>query len=189
MRYKTWFLGLIPVIIIVSITGCGLIPVSFVGNAVNTAAQRLSDDVMNNAAQRLSGDVAGEIGKTCATIWFEFTVHSIKEVDAYAGYTPTDDCILYDVVITETNTINISIQMGSADFYMDDPSFEEYIWPIAPLDDAMMPEFFYLAPDETVQYHLVFEIPSTVTELMFMYTEIDDIGNYGRTFTIPIDHT
>jgi len=174
MRHKTWYLFLTLLIIAITVAGCGKSP------------EALVNEVINTATQWLSGDVTGEVGKTYATDWFEFTIHSIEEVGAYAGYSPVDGCTLYDVVITETNIFDTAIPMGTFDFYMDDASFEEYIWPIDPLDDTMMPEAFDLAPGETVRYHMVYEIPSDVTGLMLMYTEVDEEDNEGRTFTIHI---
>ena len=171
MRKKVSFLFLALFVVMMSITGCG-------GGPAN---------LVNTAVQLLAGDVTGEIGKTYATDWFRFTIHSIEEVDSYAGHTPADDWILYDVVITETNIFDESIPMGTFDFYMDDPSFEEFIWAMEPLDGSMMPESFDLEPGDTVQYHMVFEIPAEVTDLVLMYTEIDERETEGRTFTIHID--
>jgi hypothetical protein len=153
------------------------------GNSVRQAALNTAQSVV----EMLSGDVVGEVGKTYATLWFMFTVHSIKEVSEYDGYTPEDGYVLYDVVITETGTFDDASPMGTFDFYMDAPSFDEYIFPLDPFGDEMMPLKFELNPDETVEYHMVYEIPADVSDLNLMYTEIDVEDNEGVTFSIPID--
>ena len=56
---------------------------------------------------------------------------------------------------------------------------------MSPLDDTMMPDDFELAKDETVEYHMLYEVPD-IDGLMLMYTEIDEAENYGVTFTIHI---
>ena len=127
------------------------------------------------------------VGTVHKTKWFEFTIHSIEKVDSYAGYTPRAGYQLYDVVITEKNTFSVAIEMGTFDFYMDDPSFIDYIFPIDPLNSTMMPEVFTLGVGQSVQYHMVFEIPSNVTKLKLMYTEIDEFNNKGKTFTIDVN--
>jgi len=77
--------------------------------------------------------------------------------------------------------------MGIFDFYMDDPNFEEYIWAIPPLDSTMMPEEFNLAPNESVQHVMAFEVPAETTKLALVYTENDENGHDGVTFSIAID--
>jgi hypothetical protein len=167
--------------------GCVLLAVlafalSGCGNSVRQAAL----DTAKSVVEMLSGDVTGEVGKTYATQWFEFTVQSIDEVSEYAGYTPGDGYTLYDVLITETGTFDEASPMGTFDFYMDAPSFEEYIYPLDPVSDDMMPLEFDLEPKETVEYHMVYEIPSDVSGLNLMYTEVDAEDNEGVTFNIPI---
>jgi len=77
--------------------------------------------------------------------------------------------------------------MGLFDFYMDAPDFDEYIWAIPPLDDAMMPEEYDLAPGEAIQHIMIFEVPVDTVELVLLYTENHESGEDGATFAIPID--
>jgi hypothetical protein len=63
----------------------------------------------------------------------------------------------------------------------------DYIYPIDPISDEMMPLEFDLGPKETVEYHMVYEIPADTVGLKIMYTEIDVDDNEGVTFDIPID--
>jgi hypothetical protein len=174
MRSKL-FLGLVlSVVLAIALPGCG--------NSVREAALNTAKSVV----EMLSGDVTGETGKTYATQWFEFTVQSIDEVSEYAGYTPGAGNTLYDVLITETGTFDEASPMGTFDFYMDAPSFDEYIYPLDPLNDEMMPLEFELESKQTVEYHMIYEIPADTAELKLMYTEVDSEENTGVTFNIPI---
>jgi hypothetical protein len=75
--------------------------------------------------------------------------------------------------------------MGTFDFYLNSPLFDEYIYPIDPIDDSMMPLEFDLAKNQSVEYHMIYEIPAAVPDFQLMYTEIDETDKEGVTFTIP----
>lgn len=144
------------------------------------------DAISNAVAQVISGDVTGQVGKTYATQWFEFSIDAIELVPSYAGYTAAPGHKLVDVVISEKGTFDDPSPMGTFDFRIDHDSFSEWYWPLDPLDSTMMPEEFYLAKDEEVQYHMVYEVPDDVQGLMLIYIEEDEQGNVGNTFTINI---
>lgn len=144
-------------------------------------------DVVNTVAQMLNGNVKGEIGKTYSTQWFEFTVKSIEKVDSYAGYEPENGFELYVALLNEKNTFDEEIPMGTFDFYLDAESFEEYIYPIDPLDNTMMPLEFTLNQSDVAEYYMIYEIPSGTEGLMLCYTEIDEDDNVGVLFTIAIN--
>jgi hypothetical protein len=136
----------------------------------------------------IEGDVTGEIGEDYRTRWFSFNIESIEEVTEYAGYEPPEGSVLMDVVVTETCVFEESIPMGTFDFYMDAEDFPEYVYPIEePLDDAMMPSEFELIPDETVTYHMLYEIPARHEKLVLKYTELDADDVEYATFTINLD--
>jgi hypothetical protein len=175
MRYKRFF-GCVVFFVM------GMLALSGCGNSVREAALNTAQSVV----EMLSGDVTGEVGKPYATQWFEFTVQTIEEVSEYAGYVPEEGNTLYDVLITETGTFSESSPMGTFDFYMDAPSFRDYIYPLDPLSSEMMPLEFDLNPDQTVEYHMVYEIPADASGLKLMYTEVDEEENEGVTFNIPI---
>ncbi|MDR2514331.1 MAG: hypothetical protein LBD02_03875 [Christensenellaceae bacterium] len=152
-------------------------------SSVQEAGTKLAEQV----GQLLHGDVTGKIGETYRTEWFNFSVSSIKEVKEYAGYTPKEGNTLYDVVITELSTFADPIPMGTFDFYMDAESFDEYVFPMDPIDETMMPTEFTLNKDDNVNYHMVYEVPSGTAGLKLMYTELSEADEKGATFTIPID--
>lgn len=158
-------------------TGCG--------SAVN-AVSGVANAVGNTVGQYITGDVTGEVGKTYSTQWFTFTVKSIEKVSSYAGYTPAADNELIDVLITETCTFDQAIPMGTWDFKVDHDTFEEWYWPMDPINDTMMPVDFELRPNETVEYHMVYEVPAGYTDLKLLFTEFDEMDNEGATFTILI---
>jgi hypothetical protein len=174
MRSKILLSCILLVVLSTSLYGCG--------DKVMDAARSTAESV----AQMLSGNVTGQTGKSYATQWFNFTVKSIEEVSEYGGYVPQDGYTFFDVVIEETGTFEEASPMGTYDFYMDAPTFEDYIYPLDPESDEMMPLEFYLEPKQTVEYHMVYEIPVNTAELKLMYTEIDIEENEGVTFNIPV---
>jgi hypothetical protein len=95
-----------------------------------------------------------------------------------------------DIVVKETNIFDESIPMGTFDFWVDSDSFDEYLMPLAPLNDTMMPEEFELAVDDSVTYHIIYEVPVDLADLRIFYTEIADDGSeegeVGATFSIKI---
>ncbi len=143
-------------------------------------------EVADKVAQALSGDVTGEVGKTYKTDWFEFNIKSITKVDTYAGYKAADGNQLYDVLVYEKNIFDEDIPMGTSDFYFDAETFEEYIYPIDPIDNTMMPGEFMLKPKDTAEYHMIYEIPADTVDPKLMYTEIDENDTQGATFTIIV---
>jgi hypothetical protein len=157
-----------------------------VEEAADTAANAVSS-AGRTLGQLLEGDVTGEIGKDYRTEWFSFNIVSVEEVAEYAGYTPAEGFALIDVIISETCAFEEAIPMGTYDFYMDSDVFEEYIYPLDPLDDSMMPADFELAPDESVEYHMVYEIPAERDNLVLMYTEVDEDDVEHATFTINLN--
>ena len=140
----------------------------------------------DDAISKTEGDIRGEVGIAYHTQWFAFRVESIDRVSVYAGYRASSGYELIDVVVTELNTYGQSITMGTFDFYLDSDTFLDYAWPLDPRDDTMMPENFDLPKGEEVTYHMVYEVPVGLTDLVVCYTEINDEGDYGDTFTIPV---
>jgi hypothetical protein len=143
-------------------------------------------NAIDSVGNFLKGNVTGEVDKVYSTEWFNFAVRSIEKVDEYAGYSAEEGFILLDVVVEELNTFSEDIPMGTFDFYLDSDTFIDYIFPLDPLDDTMMPTEFSLSPSEDVKYHLLYEIPDGVADLRLMYTEIDEEDNEGATFTITV---
>lgn len=177
MQKKVLLFVAVIVSLALSFTGC-----SSTGDQLSS----VMDTVGSAVAQMLSGDVTGEVGKAYATQWFDFTVESIKFVEEYAGYRAEDGNELVDVLLTETGTFAEPSPMGTFDFSIYSPSRDENYWPISPLDDTMMPDEFDLAKDETVKYHMVYEVPEGLSDLALMYVEVDEEENIGVTFTIKI---
>jgi len=181
MRIRLAVLLLAAALVFVSLAGCSH-TISFT-NPAEKRRESISDFISGNTP----GDVAAEPGKTYATKWFEFTVHSIEKVDAYTGRTAEEGHQLYKVLLSVKSIWDAPIPMGLFDFYMDAPDFTEYIWAIPPLDGTMMPEEYNLTPNETVQYVMIFEVPTYTAGLALLYTENFEDGNDGATFAIPIN--
>lgn len=128
----------------------------------------------------------GEIGKAYHTQWFAFRVDSVERVSEYAGYATGEGNELLDVAVTERNIFGEAITMGTFDFYLDSDTFLEYVWPMDPMDETMMPDSFVLADKEEVTYHMIYEIPAGLTDLILYYTEFNEDGEEGDTFAITI---
>jgi hypothetical protein len=175
MRNKLILSLTVAVILSASLSGCG------------DKARDVALNAAESVVQMLSGKVTGEIGATYATQWFRFTIESINETSEYAGYLAEEGYTLYDVLITETGTFEEASPMGTFDFYMDAPSFDDYVYPLDPISDEMMPLEFDLGPRETVEYHMVYEVPMDSVGLKIMFTEVDEDENEGVTFNIPIE--
>ena len=181
MRSKSLALLLLLALVFISLAGCSH-TISF-----TSPAEKRKDSISSFIADNITGDVAAKTGDSYTTKWFEFTVHSIEKTDTYADYTAKEGHQLYKAVISLKSTWNESLSMGIFDFYVDAPDYQEYIWAVPPLDDAMMPEEYALTPSETVQYIIIFEAPIGTVGLSLNYTENFDDGNDGVTFSIPID--
>ncbi|MDR1651054.1 MAG: DUF4352 domain-containing protein [Synergistaceae bacterium] len=134
----------------------------------------------------LKGSVTGEVGKEYSTKWFSFTVHSVKKVGEYAGYSPEEGNVLLDVDIEERCTFDEDIDMGTFDFFVDADSFLDYVYPLDPRDGTMMPEEFTLEPKESRRYHMVYEVPEDTRGLRLIYREVDETDKEHATFTINI---
>ncbi|MCL2105779.1 MAG: DUF4352 domain-containing protein [Oscillospiraceae bacterium] len=175
MRIKSLTLLLVLAMIFVCLAGCDI---SF------------TDPVLKrreSISNFLEKDVAGEIGETYNTKWFKFTIQSIDKVSTYKDHTAKAGFQLYQASITIKSTSEENIPMGTFDFYMDAPDFDEYIWSLPPLDDSMMPEKYDLKPDETVNYTMVFEVPADTAELALLYTESHEGGKDGAAFAFLVD--
>ena len=143
------------------------------------------DHVLEGVRSFIKGDVTGELNKSYSTQWFDFTIKSIKTAYSYAGYENNEGYKYVVVAISETNTFDEPIPMGTFDFYLTAEGLsEEDGLPYEPFDDRMMPSEFELAVGESVDYDLVFEIPDEIIDISFVYIELDEEENVGATFTI-----
>jgi hypothetical protein len=132
------------------------------------------------------GTVICEVGREYKTRWFNFTVDSIRRVEKYAGYEPDEDFVLIDVLISEKCTFPGTTVMSTSDFYVDAEEFDEYMWPIEPIDDTMMPEEFEMKRNDSAQYHMVYEVPEDTSGLRLVYEETDEKGKVYRTFAFDV---
>lgn len=131
--------------------------------------------------------VACTIGQEYQTKWFSFQVHSIDKVASYTGYSPEAGFVLYDVLLSITNTYEQSQPFGTYDWYMDEVDWPSYIYPLDPLGEEMMPDDFELAAGQTAQYHMLFEVPDEKQGLQLIYQETDYNDNLYNTYVIQIN--
>ena len=148
--------------------------------------QRAVDDVTNAVGQLIQGDVTGEVGKEYTTQWFTFTINSLSIEDSYDGHTAAEGNSLVVAHITETNISGVTQPFGTFDWFVDDSSLAEYIFPLDPFNNTMMPTSFDLADKETASYDVVIEYPSNLAEPFLMYIEVDEQGTTYTTFKVPV---
>lgn len=148
--------------------------------------QQVVDEVVESAAKLIEGDVTGEVGTEYTTKWFTFSVDSMTTGLTYEDYTAADGNKLLIAHITETNISGEKQPFGTFDWFVDDDTLIDYLYPLDPLNDKMMPASFELADGETASYDVVIEYPSTLTQPYLMYIEADETGQTYTTFKIPI---
>lgn len=148
-----------------------------------------AQNVVNNVASAIQGDVTGEVGKLYSTKWFDFSVNTLTIADTYKGVDADEG---YTFLVAEVYELNDwegdgDIPMSPYDYYAlaDDDSTE--IWPESAWDEAMMPDSFYLEPEEEATYDVVFMVPESAATVKFVYVEMDENGDTYATFTI--EHT
>jgi hypothetical protein len=156
-----------------TLTACGAVE-----QAANSAAESL--------AQLIEGDVTGTVGTEYRTMWFTFTVDSMETTQSYNDYAASDGNTLVIAHITETNNSGADQPFGTFDWFVDDTSLPEYIYPLDPLNDDMMPVEFTLSDGETASYDVVIEYPDNLANPYLMYIEADDEGQTYTTFKVPV---
>ena len=123
-----------------------------------------------------SGDTIIKVGKTYKTRWFSFTIESLDTDTKYGSHTAASGNTLVIAHITLTNTSGSSQPFGTFDWLVDDDSLTDYIFPLSPLNDKMMPEEFDLEDGKTVSYDVVIEYSADLKNPYFMYIEEDEYG-------------
>jgi len=142
----------------------------------------------NNNTQELFGDVTGQVGTTYSTRWFDFTVNSMQISQTYDSITARSGNNLVIVNVTITSTFDTPQPYGTFDWFLDDDTLSNYIWPLDPVSGSnnMMPEKFDLDPGQSVTYDVVIEYPSNLANPFFMYAEINANGDVFTSFKIPV---
>jgi len=161
---------------------------AFLFSACTDNAQ-VMDNFRHMVARTIQGEIEAEIGNTYTTQWFDFTVEHIKRIDGYANQVPQNGYMLINVLITKRGTFydTSPVPVGIFDFYMNSSAFEERIYPINPLSDYMMPREFNLFYNETVTFHMIYEVPKDVPDLTLVHTEWDETDRKGASFSISIN--
>lgn len=148
------------------------------GDAIDAGVQEIGS--------LLSKDVEGEVGSTYRTEWFDFTINTLELQDEYKGETAEDG---YQYAVANVTTKNTwdgdeEIPMGTFDFYLYTDNQEEAIFPEYAWDDIMMPEEYFLQPEEEATYDAVFLVPAEASAAYFVYLEIDEYDSTGAEFKI-----
>ena len=153
------------------------------GNNNNNNNQGSGADIID---QILSGDVMGQVGVKYSTKWFDFTVNSLTTAQSYGSITAGNGNTLVIANLTITNTFGSTQPFGTFDWFVDDDTLAQYIFPLDPVSANMMPLNFDIKDAETVNYDVVIEIPANLPNPVFMYMEISSSGDVYTSFKIPI---
>jgi len=161
------------------------------GNSGNNNNSNNTGNTGNNGSSggssvALTGEIVGQTGVTYSTKWFDFTVNSLRTDSSFASITAANGNILVIANVTITNTFGSTQPFGTFDWLVDDDTLAEYIFPLAPVNDTMMPTDFDLEDGKTVTYDVVLEIPAGLPNPFFMYIEIDASGAAYNAFKLPI---
>lgn len=129
----------------------------------------------SGSGKKSGTDTPPALGDTVKTIFFDFSVESAQWVDEINGYTPAEGNGLLDTVIKIKNTSGDELPMGIYDFQAqwggagdEDFAFQDE----SITGDGIMPVEFYMAKNETVEYHVYFDIPAGSTDLSVSYWEL-----------------
>lgn len=149
-------------------------------------AEEVSQAAADAVSQLLEGEVEGKVGKEYATIWFTFSVTSLEVTQSYDDYAAAEGNTLVVAHIIETNTSDSSVTFGTFDWFVDDGSLVNPVYPLDAFTDEMMPSSFSLASDETAEYDVVIECAADLTGSYLMYIEVDEYDTMYTTFKIPL---
>ena len=136
---------------------------------------------------KIEGDVVGQLHITYGTKWFTFIFNSMEVSQSYAGHNAADGNILAITNITITNTFTSPQPFGIFDWNVDADGIKDYIIPMDPLNDKMMPENYTLEVGETVTYYLATEIPNDLKNPVYLYKEVNSSGEIFASFKIAIE--
>ena len=138
-----------------------------------------------NVITATDGQADGRIGDTMENTFFQYTVKSAAIVDEYAGYAPEEGYMLVDAVVLTKNVFTETIEMYDTDFQIQwGDGEEDYGYPIAALDDTMIPETYELGRAESKEYHCVYEVPEGSTDFSISYLEQFSDGSEGDVFFV-----
>lgn len=172
MRMKKLLVLTLALLMLAGVSACGG------GNPVQ--------NVVDSVASRLSGDVTGAVEKDYQTEWFAFRVNSLQTMENYMGVDADEGCVFLVANVYEKNNWDgeEALPMGNFDFYVLEGEGTEEVWAESPWADEMMPDNFYLEPEEEITYDVVFQVSEDVSTVSFVYVEIDENEGTHATFTI-----
>ncbi len=118
--------------------------------------------------------VSSQVGEKNATMFFNFTVNSVQNVNIYDDYVVDDGS--YKLVLAEITLENAhsedAITIKDSEFVLCFSELEEEkIWCYDAFTDKMMPTEVNLAQGESVTYDLLFAAPIDKTDGFISYSE------------------
>ena len=127
----------------------------------------------------------GEIGQKMSNVFFDFTVDDVQVSNQYQV---SEGDILLDVTVTITNTYGEELPMFNGDFFLSyGDGDEDYCFGSLPEGDSNqdnMPESWSLKANNTVTYHLYYQVPGDATDFYFVYVEYYENDTFGDYYCI-----
>lgn len=130
----------------------------------------------------------GYLGDTMSNHFFDFTVDScVLNTD----YEIAEGDEMWDITVTLTNTTDREQPMFLSDFILvygeGDNDYAEASIPADGPQDLCMPESYSLDPDQTLAYHLYYEIPADTEAASLLYMEIYSNGTIGDYYSVYLE--
>lgn len=143
---------------------------------------------VNKIVSAVDGYAEGQIGTTFRTVFFDYSVDSVKYPSEYEGYIPDEGMQLVDIVVTIKNTFGNTLPMFNSDFWIEWNKIEdvEYYYDYGIEMDSsstVMPSEFSLANQDTCNYHIIFEVPAKATAFSVSFREFFENETVGDLFT------
>lgn len=134
----------------------------------------------------VDGFANGRIGDVMRNEFFEYTVVSANYVDEYAGKKPADGKKFVDSVVKIKNIFSEELNMYYDDFQIQwgNDGEDNYGYCIETADSTMIPAEFMMKKGETLEYHLVFEVPEGQSEYSISYQEYFEDETEGNVFFV-----
>lgn len=136
--------------------------------------------------------VEGEVSTAIETYFFSFKVLSAKTMNTFAGKSPENPNSKFVVVKIETkNTSDKDIEMYSDNYQLQwgERGVEDgkYSNTLDALNDTCAPTACTLAPDETMLYNYVYEVPLDAIKFDIGFQEEFDDNTVGEVYYVKIE--
>lgn len=134
----------------------------------------------------VDGYANGRIGDVMRNEFFEYTVVSANYVEEYAGQKPAAGKKFVDAVVKIKNIVDEELNMYYDDFQIQwgGEGEDNFGYCIEAKDSTMIPAEFMMKKGETLEYHIVYEVPEGQSEYSISYLEYFEDDTEGDVFFV-----